>query len=168
MSTNRQKKIRPLVPGWVTVLILLFIAASPALAQRSVQNGDTIEIHYTGKLEDNSVFDKSEGKPPLKFTVGTKQVITGMDNAVIGMKVGDKKTISIPPKEAYGSHDEKKMIQVPKNKLPAGVKVGDELVNQHGQVVVVKTVSGENVTLDVNHFLAGKTLIFDIELVSIK
>lgn len=168
MLLNRQRNIRPLVSGWVTLLILLFIAAPPALANRSVQNGDTIEIHYTGKLKDNSVFDKSEGKPPLKFTVGTNQVITGMDNAVLGMKVGDSKTVSIPPKEAYGQYDDKKMIQVPKDKLPPGVKIGDQLVNQNGRVVVVKTIGGEYVTLDVNHVLAGKTLIFDIKLVSIK
>jgi len=134
---------------------------------QAAKNGDTVQIHYTGKLQDNSVFDKSEGKPPLKFTVGAKQVIPGMDKAVTGMKVGESKTVTIPPEEAYGNYDEKMIFEVPTNKLPAGVKAGEKLMNPHGQTVTVKEIQGDKTLLDGNHFLAGKTLIFDIKLMSI-
>ncbi|MFQ5674103.1 MAG: peptidylprolyl isomerase [Nitrospinales bacterium] len=126
-----------------------------------------MQIHYTGKLQDNSVFDKSEGRPPLQFTLGSGQVIPGMDKAVTGMKVGESKTVSIPPEEAYGNYSEKMIFEVPTDKLPPGVKAGEKLMNPHGQRVTVKDIQGKTAHLDGNHFLAGKTLIFDIELMSI-
>lgn len=147
---------------WSLASTLPVFASGPA-----AKKGDTVQIHYTGKLQDNSVFDKSEGRPPLQFTLGSGQVIPGMDKAVTGMKVGESKTVSIPPEEAYGNYSEKMIFEVPTDKLPPGVKAGEKLMNPHGQRVTVKDIQGKTAHLDGNHFLAGKTLIFDIELMSI-
>ncbi len=155
----------------VKVLFLLFgiiLSMNPLSAdERVAKDGDTVSINYTGKLEDNTVFDASKGRGPLKFKVGTEQIIPGMNNAVRGMKVGEKKTVSIPPTEAYGNRNEKLIFDIPLKQLPQGVKPGSKLMNPQGHPVTVKEINGENAVLDANHFLAGKTLIFDIEMVSI-
>lgn len=155
--------------GWILGLAALFMFASPALAEdRAVKEGDVIEIHYTGKLEDNTVFDKSEGREPLKFTVGTNQIITGMNKAVVGMKVGEQKTVKMPPEDAYGPYDDKLIFEIDAEKLPPQAKAGSQLMDGQGNIVTVKDIHGNKATLDANHFLAGKTLIFDIKLVSIQ
>ena len=140
---------------------------------QEAKQGDNVQVHYTGKLNDGSVFDSSAGREPLAFTVGAGQMIQGFDKAVNGMKVGDKQTVTIPFMEAYGEHRSDLVIQVPAEHVPEGMepKVGDRLaVNQaDGQQVpvTVTEVSDKGVTLDANHDLAGKDLIFDIELVQI-
>lgn len=138
-----------------------------------VKNGDTVRIHYTGTLTDGSVFDSSEGREPLEFTVGTGQVIKGMDAGLPGMKVGDKKRLEIPALEAYGSLNPEARQAIPREGIPDEIplEVGIQLQMQspegHVLPVTVVEVTEATVTLDANHPLAGKDLNFDIELVSI-
>jgi len=146
----------------------LVIWALPAVAgDRMAKDGDTVSIHYTGKLDDQSVFDTSENREPLEFTLGDENLIPGMNNAVRGMKAGESKTVSIAPDEAYGPYDDKLVFEVPTKNLPPGVKAGTPLRDPQGNMVLVKEVNEEKSILDANHILAGKTLIFDIKLVSV-
>ena len=139
----------------------------------AAKSGDTVRIHYTGTLSDGSVFDSSEGREPLEFTLGSGQVIPGFDNGVTGMSVGEKKTIEIPSDEAYGPVHEEARQDVPRAQIPAEIplEIGIQLQMQSptGQVVPVTVVAitEEAVTLDANHPLAGKDLTFALELVSI-
>lgn len=150
-------------------LCCLMIGVSPVAAEeRMAKDGDVVEIHYTGKLEDKTVFDSSEKRDPLKFTLGEKGIIPGMNNAVLGMKPGESKTVTIPPDQAYGSYNKELIFEVPTKNLPPGSTPGTPLRNPQGHMVVVKEVKGEQSILDANHPLAGKTLIFEINLVSIQ
>lgn len=157
---------------WIPALFLgcgLMIWASSVVAEdRVAKDGDKVSIHYTGKLDDQSIFDTSENREPLEFTLGEPKIIPGMNNAVRGMKVDQSKTVSIPSDEAYGPYDDKLVFEVPTKNLPPGVKTGTPLRDPQGNMVLVKEVKGEKSVLDANHILAGKTLIFDIKLVSIK
>ena len=134
---------------------------------------DKVKVHYTGKLTSGEVFDSSEGRDPLEFTVGGGQMIKGFDEAVNGMEVNEKKTVTIPSAEAYGDHREELIQEVPKNQLPEDMnpEVGQKLVATndlgHQTYVSVTAVTEEVITVDANHELAGKDLVFDIELVSI-
>ncbi len=138
-----------------------------------VTPGAKVAIHYTGTLENGAVFDSSEGREPLEFTVGSGMIIPGLDKALPGMKVGDKKKVTIAPEEAYGPRHDEAILDVPRADIPAEIplEVGIQLQmsGPQGQPVpvTVTAVSEETVTLDANHALAGKTLIFDFELVSI-
>jgi peptidylprolyl isomerase len=138
-----------------------------------VKNGDAVKVHYTGKLKNGEQFDSSIGREPLEFTVGAGQMIPGFDAALPGMKIGDKKTINIEPKDGYGESDENAIIEFPKENIPADMKLEPgmslTLSNQEGQPfpVVVKEVKDDIIILDANHFLAGKELVFDIELMEI-
>ncbi len=140
---------------------------------QQVKNGDTVSVHYHGKLTDGSTFDSSEGRDPLQFTVGSGQVIKGFDDALLDMKVGDKKTVNIPVENAYGERRDDMMMEYPKSDFPADMQpaVGMELhmSDNLGNVfpVVIAEVQEEVVLLDANHPLAGKDLIFELELVSI-
>jgi peptidylprolyl isomerase len=133
------------------------------------QNGDTVRVHYTGRLENGEVFDTSEGGEPLEFKLGSGQVIAGFDENVIGMSVGEEKTISIEPENAYGERQEGLVGKVERAGLSLGdePQVGMELALQlpEGQQipVVITEVTDESVTFDANHPLAGKKLIFDIK-----
>ena len=137
------------------------------------KSGDTVKIHYTGTLDDGTEFDSSAGREPLEFSLGSGQVIAGFDNAVEGMAVGDSKTVTLPPDEAYGDRHEKLLQQVPKTSLPDDMKpeVGMALQTQNpdGQVMnlVIADISEESITVDANHPLAGQALTFAIELVEI-
>lgn len=138
------------------------------------KQGDTVRVHYTGKLDDDSVFDSSyERDEPLEFTVGSQQVIPGFDEAVVGMEPGDTKQVRLEPDEAYGEHQDDHVVEVEKERLPDDVdaEVGLRLQLQHedGETIPVTLteVSGETVTLDANHPLAGEALTFEIELVEI-
>jgi len=150
------------------VCALLVWALPVAAEDRMAKDGDKVSIHYTGKLEDKTVFDTSENRAPLEFTVGDKKLIVGMNNAVRGMKVGESKTVTIPQEEAYGPISDKLVFEVPTKNLPPGIKAGTPLRDPQGNMVMVKEVNGEKSLLDANHILAGKTLIFDIKLVSIE
>lgn len=136
--------------------------------------GDTVSVHYTGRLSDGQVFDSSEGHEPLSFVVGAKQVIEGFENGVMGMSVGDKKTIEIKSEQAYGERIEGLSQAVPRENLRMDVdpEVGMSFLVQtpDGQQmpVSITEVTDETVTLDANHPLAGKDLTFDIEVMAIQ
>jgi len=138
-----------------------------------VKSGDVVRVHYTGTLEDGSQFDSSVGRAPLEFTVGAGQMIAGFDAGVVGMAVGEKKTILIDPDHGYGQKDPTAIIEFPSSNIPEGmaVEVGMKLnlQNQYGQPVpvVVMEVKEEVIIMDANHFLAGKDLTFDVEIVEI-
>jgi FKBP-type peptidyl-prolyl cis-trans isomerase SlpA len=137
-----------------------------------IKNGDNVSVHYTGKLEDGSVFDTSlaEGREPLTVTLGQGQLIPGFENGLIDMTAGEMKTIEIEPENAYGDIKPQMVSEVPLSQVPEGVKAGDMLQgqNQFGPVnVVVTEVKESTVVLDMNHPLAGKKLIFDLEVVSV-
>ncbi len=160
--------IKSRVASVALCLVACFLLTSQALAGDAVvKNGSEVAVHYVGKLPDDTVFDKSEGRGPLKFKVGSPQIIPGMSNGVIGMKVGDKKTINILPKEAYGEYDKSLLIDVPLKNLPPDVKIGSQLQSPQGYMVTVKELKKETAVIDANHFLAGKTLVFEITMVSI-
>lgn len=136
-------------------------------------NGDTVKVHYTGTLGDGTVFDSSQGKEPLDFTVGSGQVIPGFDSAVTGMNVGDNKTFTIACAEAYGEHDPRMIHDVPRSEMPAdmeivaGMRLSARGPDGRDIPLVVNEVSDDHVKLDANHPLAGKDLTFAIELVAI-
>lgn len=140
---------------------------------QQVKNGDTVRVHYHGKLTNGTTFDSSEGRDPLEFKVGEGQVIKGFDDALVDMQVGDKKTVNIPVDQAYGQRNDDMMMEYPKSEFPADMnpEVGLQLhmSDNTGNVfpVVIAEVKEETVLLDANHPLAGEDLIFDIELVSI-
>lgn len=140
---------------------------------QQVKTGDTVRVHYHGRLNNGNTFDSSEGRDPLEFTVGAGMVIKGFDNGVLDMKPGDKKTLNIPVEEAYGPKNDELIMEFPKANIPADLNpsVGMELQmsNPQGQVFPVKVaaIGTEFITLDANHPLAGEPLIFDIELVEI-
>jgi|SRR5690606_6077080 len=137
------------------------------------QTGDTVRVHYTGRFEDGTVFDTSQDREPIEFTLGEHQVIPGFENAVTGMQAGETKTAQIPPEEAYGERREDLLIDVPRAEVPADIdpQIGQTLQVQGagGQVfpVVVANVGEDMITLDANHPLAGRSLIFDIQLIDI-
>ncbi len=138
-----------------------------------VQSGDTIKIHYHGRLSDGSTFDSSEGRSPLEFKVGSGAVIKGFDDGVQGMTIGQKKTIEIPFAQAYGPEDPTMIIEFPADRLPEDLKpeIGMQLNmnNSSGDQfpVVITGITEQNIILNANHPLAGKDLIFDLELVEI-
>lgn len=136
------------------------------------KNGDTVRIHYTGTLDDGTVFDSSEGQEPLEFTLGSGEVIPGFEQAIQGMQPGQKKEVTILSGDAYGAHNSEWVLVVDREELPEHIdpEIGQQLqLSQGGQsfVVTVTEVTGENVTLDANHPLAGKDLTFELELVEI-
>jgi peptidylprolyl isomerase len=138
-----------------------------------VKNGDLVKVHYTGKLVNGEQFDSSVGREPLEFTVGAGQMIKGFDDAMPGMAIGEKKTITIAPEDGYGHRSEEAIIEFPKENVPADMVLEPgmplTLSNQQGQPVpvIVVDVKDDIIILDANHFLAGQDLIFDIELVEI-
>ncbi|MBI3593022.1 MAG: FKBP-type peptidyl-prolyl cis-trans isomerase [Nitrospirae bacterium] len=123
----------------------------------TVKQGDTIRIHYTGRLEDGTIFDSSEGGKPLEFTVGSGEIIPGLEEGVIGMASGESKTITIPAEQAYGHHMKERVFELDRKRVPDGVPVTSAIVG----------ISESSLTMDCNHPLAGKTLIFDTTLVEI-
>ena len=137
------------------------------------KNGDTVSIHYTGKLSDGTIFDSSEGREPLSFTLGSGQVIVGFEEAALGMKEGESKTVTIPEEKAYGPYDMEKIIHFPSDQIPSDVEpeigMQFQLQSQEGQQIVVRVthITDEHVVMDANPPLAGKELIFDIELITI-
>lgn len=137
------------------------------------KSGDTVRIHYTGRLTDGNEFDSSAGREPLEFTLGAGQIIPGLEKEIEGMTVGDKSTITVPSDEAYGPHRPEAVQKVPRSKIPAEIEVvvGTQLqgMTPDGQPLnlAVVEVVGDSVTLDANHPLAGQDLVFDVELVEI-
>ncbi|MBX3238859.1 MAG: peptidylprolyl isomerase [Chitinophagaceae bacterium] len=140
---------------------------------QQAKKGDKVRVHYTGRLTDGNQFDSSAGREPLEFTVGAGQMIKGFDAGVEGMAIGEKKIINIAPEDGYGLRNEEAVIEFPMEHVPADMKLepGMQLTLQDQQGypvnVVVTEVKDDVVLLDANHALAGKELVFEVELVGI-
>ncbi len=138
------------------------------------KRGDTVKVHYTGKLNDGTVFDSSNDREPLEFTVGEGEVIPGFEDAVVGMNQGETKTTKIDADEAYGPHRPEMIVTVERNMFPddmdpeVGQQVQIRQANGQSFVATITDVTDEDVTLDANHPLAGQDLTFDIELLEIE
>ena len=157
------------------VALLVLLAAAPAGAQSNaaIEKGSSVKIEYTLKDDKGAVLDTNAGKEALAFTQGAQQIIPGLDKALLGMKPGDSKKVTVKPEDAYGAVDPKAEAEVPKDALPQGAAVvGTRLLarGQDGQPrpVTVKFVKDTTVLLDLNHPLAGKTLFFDVKVVSVE
>jgi peptidylprolyl isomerase len=137
------------------------------------KQGDTVKVHYTGTLGDGTIFDSSIEREPLQFTLGKRQLIKGFEDAVIGMSVGEKKSVSIPSEEAYGSRREELFLKYTRADFPPNVEPKEglviNLVNQDGRSILatITEISGDAISVDANHPLAGKDLTFTIDLVEI-
>jgi peptidylprolyl isomerase len=132
-----------------------------------VQAGDIVHVHYVGKLEDGTVFDSSDGGEPLEFVAGGDDLLGGMARQVVGMRPGERRTVTLAPAEAYGAYRPELKATVQRTQIPADAKVGDELTGQaDGREfrVRVTALDAQSATLDANHPLAGRTLTFDLEL----
>lgn len=135
--------------------------------------GDTVKVHYTGKLDDGTVFDSSANGEPLEFTIGDGNIIPGFEKAVVGMSPGDSKTELIPVEQAYGEHRDDMIVVIDRAQMPPEMEpeIGQQLQiqQQSGQAipVVITDISDSEITLDANHPLAGEDLTFDIQLVEI-
>lgn len=140
----------------------------------NAKEGDTVFVHYTGKLDDDTVFDSSRDREPLSFAIGEGKVIPGFEKEVVGMTPGDTKTITIGSEQAYGPYRDDQVIEVERERLPDEIEpeVGHQLQVQQADgstsVVVIKDVTEEKVVLDANHPLAGQDLTFDLELVKVE
>lgn len=163
---------------FLTILVLfsaMLITGCNALnAGPQAKAGDTVQVQYTGKLADGTVFDSSVGGQPLQFTLGSGQVIPGFDKAVTGMRVGENKTVTILAADAYGQHRDDLVGEVSRSQLPGDVapQVGMQLqsVQKDGStmvVTIIKVTDNTSVTIDANHPLAGKDLTFDLQLLKI-
>lgn len=154
--------------------ILLVTGCTGKEGLAMAKDGNTVKVHYTGKLDDGTIFDTSVEREPLEFTIGAGQIIPGFEEAVRRMQVGQVKTVTIPADEAYGPHNEDMVLVVERDKLPENLNpvVGQRLQKQQENgnmdVVVVTDFSDTTITLDANHPLAGKALKFEIELVEMK
>ncbi len=163
------KKLTVILLGILCLSILLITGCG---GSKVAQKGDTVKVDYTGTLGDGSVFDSSIGRTPLEFTVGAGQMIEGFDKAVVGMKVGETKKVTIPADQAYGQRNQAMTAVINKTELPPGMNpnVGDQLQmqTQNGPIVVtVIAVTDTTFTIDGNHALAGKDLTFEIKLVEL-
>jgi len=156
-----------------TIILLVSILMTGCNGPAQAKTGDTVKVHYTGKLVDGTVFDTSVGGEPLEFTLGQGKVIAGFEQAIIGMKVGESKTITILADQAYGPRRDDMIFEVGRDELPASIdpEVGMQLQMNQGDggisIVTVTDVSETTVKIDANHPLAGQDLTFDIELVEI-
>jgi len=137
------------------------------------ENGDVVRVHYTGRLTDGTEFDSSRDRDPLQFEIGSGQIIEGLDRKIADMEEGSKETVQIPAAEAYGEHRPEQVQDLPRSAIPAEVNPtpGMQLqaTTQAGQPVpiTVVDVTDDTVTVDANHPLAGRDLVFDVELVEI-
>ena len=153
---------------------LLISGCNAVFGTAQAKNGNTVQVNYTGKLADGTVFDTSVGRAPLEFTLGAGEIIPGFEKAVLGMKVGENKTVTIPANEAYGPRRDDLILEIPRGELSSGItpQVGMQLqqTGDDGSVIVavITKVSDTTVTIDANPPLAGKDLTFEIELVKIQ
>ena len=157
--------------GVILPLVVILVGGCSGAVR--AETGDTVKVHYTGTLEDGTVFDTSVGGEPLAFTLGQGLVIPGFEEAVTGLKVGESKTVDIPAEQAYGEYRDDLILVVPREQLPEGleVEVGQQLQVSQADgsyiVVTITEVSETTITVDANHRLAGQNLTFEIELVEI-
>ena len=139
----------------------------------AIKKGDTVFVHYTGKLDDGTEFDSSRDREPLEFVMGGGMIIPGFEAAVDGRKVGDTISVSIPPAEAYGEHNDEMVLIVPRSEIPAHIEpeegMGLQIALEEGELdVIISRVTEEEIELDGNHPLAGKSLNFEIEVIDVK
>jgi len=138
---------------------------------QAIKAGDTIRMDYTGRLENGEVFDSSVGRQPLEFTVGQGQLIPGIEKAVLGMQTGERKTVTLSPEEAYGPRRDDLIVEVPLSKIPPDLNPEEgmqlQMTDQQGGTIpaVIFEVLDDSIRIDINHPLAGKTLIFDMQIV---
>lgn len=164
------KKSPTVLVSMILLVVMLLTGCGGAVQAKT---GDTVKVHYTGRLQDGTVFDTSIGSEPLEFTIGQGQIISGFEQAVIGMKVGGSKTVAIPADQAYGPYYDDMILEVERDELPEDLepRVGMQLqMNQPDggiMTVTITDVSETTIKLDANHPLAGQDLTFDIELVEI-
>ena len=139
----------------------------------AAKTGDTVKVHYTGTLTDDTEFDSSLGGEPLEFTLGQNMVIPGFENGVVGMSPGESRKISIPAEEAYGPYNNDLVAVVPRSQVPPELELSLGMVLQvrstEGGIAraIIRNITEADVTLDLNHPLAGQDLVFEIELVEI-
>jgi FKBP-type peptidyl-prolyl cis-trans isomerase 2 len=138
-----------------------------------VKENDVVKVHYTGKLENGQIFDSSQDREPLEFTVGEGKIIPGIENAVIGMNPGDNKEVTVSPENAYGEYRDDMIGEIPKEQLPEDIEpqIGMELVarNEQGdeQVIRIKEIKDSSIVIDANHPLAGEKLYFNLQLLEV-
>ena len=136
-----------------------------------MKQGDKVQVHYTGTLNDGTVFDSSEGREPLEFTIGEGQIIPGFENGIKEMKLNQEKTIKINPENAYGERNNQLIISIPRDKFPKEIEVNGRLAlkGPQGQNIpaVIKEINDNDVKIDLNHPLAGKELTFKVKVVGI-
>ena len=155
-------------------MLILGVILMSGCSAKAAEKGNTVQVEYTGKLTDGTVFDSSVGQDPLEFTVGAGQMIAGFDRAVLGMKVGESKTVTIPAADAYGPSRADLITIINLTELPEGLTptVGQQLqgVRQDGSIATytITAVTNTTATVDANSPLAGKDLVFEIKLISIK
>jgi len=139
-----------------------------------VKAEDTVQVHYTGKLSDGQVFDSSENREPLEFTLGQGQIIPGFEQGVLDMEIDETKTIQVPVADAYGEHNKDLLHEVPKSQLPeeikpeVGMALSSKMPDGREVPLTVTEVKDEAITVDANHPLAGKDLTFEVKVVDIK
>lgn len=174
LTENFSKPDSSIVPLYIRSLILKIIVLLNCQKMQQVKKGDTISVHYRGTLEDGTLFDASEGREPLQFEVGGGMVIEGFDSGVLGMAIGEKKTVKIPFDKAYGPQQESLFMEFPVENLPEDLEPEIGMVlnmtNDDGEDLQVRVVEVKDdfIVIDANHPLAGKDLIFELDLVSVK
>ncbi len=164
-------------------VLLIFMAEDTTKnTSKKIENGDTISVNYVGKLEDGTIFDTSikeaaieagiynqmRDYKPLTFTVGAGQMIKGFDEGVVGMKVGEEKTLTIPPEEAYGEYTEELARELPVDAVDFTPEVGMQLITDNGLTGTITEVNENSFVVDFNHDLAGMTLVFLVRIVSVE
>jgi len=157
-------------PIATAVLLGLSWLALPAQAEKTLQIADGLKVtlEYTLTLPDQTVADSTAGKEPFSYIHGEHEIIPGLEKGLMGLKAGDKKRIVLAAADAYGSYDEKKKVSVPKANVPPETKVGSLLHSEEGLEARVIQVTGDSVLLDMNHPLAGKNLVFDVNILKVE
>jgi peptidylprolyl isomerase len=158
----------------IIVIIIPLITGCGGNEAAIAEDGDTVAVHYTGTLNDGSQFDSSVGGEPLEFVLGAGNMISGFEDAIRGMKVGETKTVTLSPDEAYGQHRDDLIISISRENIPEGMEIEPgqqlQLQTESGSMITatVIEITEESITLDANHRLAGKELTFEIELVKVE
>ena len=132
------------------------------------ESGDTVQVHYHGTLDSGEVFDSSREREPLRFTLGTGQVIAGFDGAVTGLAIGESVTVRLEPADAYGERDDRNVLTVPRGSAHQGLGAGDRVQLGNGAPAIVLELTENEIRVDANHPLAGMALTFEIELVAVE